>query len=961
MIPLIQSFVRAIMPLRLHLLTLAVVGFTIHTSQFADISEQLYDNGSWIITTTAFCIVLVTTAFRIAAFYNRITLGTFVMIALLGTVYWLFLLDYRPHLTPTIQGIPEGWTPEQVADWNNARSLPDRFPSHCRLVADLACMLFVAYLLKATAVTDYLHLRVLIALRDSAVTTLFGTALYSTMLHAYRPDIFLVSQTSLLVTSAASMVIIDLCWAPAHRINTCTCSPGWDQLTERKEWSLWLTPFMPLAKFASIRLSPYVSTVSLIALPLVTLVLLSRSSIATHINACLMVLLGLTLWLLVLTELQTWSHRLGVPLLTLLAAWLIILSAFGWNYHHNVRVLEGLPPTVATDVRELFHRWINTRSDISYDPMQPYPVFLVAAEGGGIRATYVTLALLSALQREYPSFAHHLFAISGVSGGAVGAAYFYAIQKAAHAGLGGHNTIRPYDLIADKNFLSGPVATLFGPEILQRLLPTQIFGLGGIPFFSRFEEDRAIALESGIETAFEGLTPVNALKDDFCSSYVPTQDAPLLLLNATDVDSGKRVVLTPARIFGDSNAFYPVQDDPYLHMRLSTAAVLSARFPIISPVGELRLSAGQRFRLVDGGYSDNTGTETIAALIRELSSVAEQLLRETPTRRVAFFVLSAKFSGPPPQDRTFTPASFEFVPVIEALLNSRARLSASSEILALTMQSLGPRIPYACVDVPVTSVLRYQPFGWNVSSKAATDIDFQIANTITFRAEALIHKAAWPPEVVDVHQAYLRSLDANLEILRTKRIDVDRPDFGMPLHVVPWLASMKTGEWPKLMAWCDLVVNSSGEALPYVPEGLFDALSALRNARQDVLEPHPFTRFGDDDLHMMRWIRMLNDPGGRSAPGPLRGLKEYAEYARSLKPLDDALFPEGGPVWRFDEYCKRSWEQAIRRYNDALKSLDVLNTPESLQAKQTIRSELEQLTDMYERRWKSKNPYKGEK
>jgi len=55
---------------------------------------------------------------------------------------------------------------------------------------------------------------------------------------------------------------------------------------------------------------------------------------------------------------------------------------------------------------------------------------------------------------------------------------------------------------------------------------------------------------------------------------------------------------------------------------LSTAALLSARFPVISPVARYDGEVGGTIRIVDGGYSDNsgaaTGADVLEAFVKEL-------------------------------------------------------------------------------------------------------------------------------------------------------------------------------------------------------------------------------------------------------------------------------------------------------------------------------------------------------
>jgi hypothetical protein len=81
---------------------------------------------------------------------------------------------------------------------------------------------------------------------------------------------------------------------------------------------------------------------------------------------------------------------------------------------------------------------------------------------------------------------------------------------------------------------------------------------------------------------------------------------------------GRRVVVAPVTISGDTDAVYLFRGTASVRIRFSTAAFLGARFPLISPAGEIAFSRKQNLALVDGGYVDNTGTETLAALIREI-------------------------------------------------------------------------------------------------------------------------------------------------------------------------------------------------------------------------------------------------------------------------------------------------------------------------------------------------------
>jgi len=132
----------------------------------------------------------------------------------------------------------------------------------------------------------------------------------------------------------------------------------------------------------------------------------------------------------ILTGAQIALRMREVPVLTILLLWAALLSWFDWNDNHHL-ALEG--PNTPCDPHncklpaadEAFADWVEAReADIKryQDGGKPYPVFIVAAHGGGIYASYHTATFLARLQDTCPAFARHVFAISGVSGGSVGAA-----------------------------------------------------------------------------------------------------------------------------------------------------------------------------------------------------------------------------------------------------------------------------------------------------------------------------------------------------------------------------------------------------------------------------------------------------------------------------------------------------------------------------------------------------------
>jgi hypothetical protein len=125
---------------------------------------------------------------------------------------------------------------------------------------------------------------------------------------------------------------------------------------------------------------------------------------------------------------------------------------------------------------------------------------------------------------------------------------------------------------------------------------------------------------------------------------------PLLFVNGTSVATGRRIIVSDVRIGcvmdGDPNhrfleysydyrqlrdpgirASVGCSDTPgdpegkEIDMRLSTVALMSARFPVISTHGVIRDTDGNIVdSVVDGGYFENDGLATAADIVRELKS-----------------------------------------------------------------------------------------------------------------------------------------------------------------------------------------------------------------------------------------------------------------------------------------------------------------------------------------------------
>lgn len=287
--------------------------------------------------------------------------------------------------------------------------------------------------------------------------------------------------------------------------------------------------------------------------------------------------------------------------------------------HEPLRVLPAAPDAPARLAPAAhFAEWVRTRPEIR-NSAEPYPVFFVAAQGGGVRAAFWTSTLLAGLEERYPGFSRHVYAISGVSGGSVGAAIFTGMYRDLPAR--GAKGCAPL-VASGLQGLRACTAHTFDWDLLGPALSG--FLLNDLPFGWR-RVRRAEDLEKSLEFAWFASMETRRFEQPFQDLWRgrPYQ-VPSLILNTTSADTGQRLVISNLRAKYQLTAEPDVETLLGQPVRLSTAAFLSARFPVISPVATLTSRDGKRFRLVDGGYFDNSGVASIVELLRAIAPVASR-------------------------------------------------------------------------------------------------------------------------------------------------------------------------------------------------------------------------------------------------------------------------------------------------------------------------------------------------
>jgi hypothetical protein len=292
-----------------------------------------------------------------------------------------------------------------------------------------------------------------------------------------------------------------------------------------------------------------------------------------------------------------------------------------WNDNHEVRTLAEPQPQGRPDVREALAAWLERQPKDA----KTLPMFLVDAEGGGIRAAYWTAMVLGHIQDENPCFADRLFSLSGVSGGSLGSSVFVALlAERSPAGDCRHAPttaiMETSRKILGEDFLAPVSAALLYPDLLQRFLPVPVHAF-----------DRAVALEQSWERAFAKHAGSDRFARPFDSLWADkTRWTPALFLNATWVETGKRLIASNLQLAPkdglevfvdaeDAQAFFAPRSLP-----LSTAAHMSARFTYVSPAGTLVKDGAVRGRVVDGGYFENSGATATFEVLEMLPFMAEK-------------------------------------------------------------------------------------------------------------------------------------------------------------------------------------------------------------------------------------------------------------------------------------------------------------------------------------------------
>jgi hypothetical protein len=218
------------------------------------------------------------------------------------------------------------------------------------------------------------------------------------------------------------------------------------------------------------------------------------------------------------------GRRWHIHLLLVLTIALVVVSSLFSQDSHPVR--RPFPPTSPpvgltlhsspkdAELWDKFETWKALRLDRNGERSGD-PIFIVSAEGGGIRAAYFTAMTLARIADECPAAANRILAVSAVSGGSIGAAIYASAIHENPIEISDHScnfsrSSKPgrigtaVEEIFETDHLSPLLGRSLFPDLLAEALPLYI------PQF-----DRQLGLEFSFENTFESVFKRATLSSPF--------------------------------------------------------------------------------------------------------------------------------------------------------------------------------------------------------------------------------------------------------------------------------------------------------------------------------------------------------------------------------------------------------------------------------------------------------------
>jgi len=397
-----------------------------------------------------------------------------------------------------------------------------------------------------------------------------------------------------------------------------------------------------------------------------------------------------------------------------------LLAASTFNNNTSIRTLPGHSPAQRMTVSENFTEWIRYKLETNAQD-SIFPITIVAAEGGGIRAAAWTALTLEKLQKIDSSFMDHIYAVSGVSGGGVGACFYLAHWYDQLNGQ--RDTV---DLLAavSADFLSDVTAGFIYHDNLQRIIP---FAINGLSRNRKLEDSWGVAYQRSMYSETMNGSFL-ALWNNSTRFRVPN-----LFINGLLAETGQKAItsnleLERSSVFRDD---VDVLEELCSDIPLKTAASLCARFPVITSGALLKKNGDTPLgHILDGGYKENSGLETAWQLCLQLSPLvrqAEEQYRISLPLRILF--IQNSIDGKTYDGEGSGPARVipDLTTIIPGFLNAWDRRTTTyKDITTVLFRNPSMRERFSFYELRLQNQDRSLPLGWYLSGTAIKQIKDQV-------------------------------------------------------------------------------------------------------------------------------------------------------------------------------------------------------------------------------------------
>ena len=357
--------------------------------------------------------------------------------------------------------------------------------------------------------------------------------------------------------------------------------------------------------------------------------------ISVALGAPAIVFIGLGFIIPVITIASQLGASLRIPVVGALLFWAVLMGAFFDNHRVGRRALiaETGGSTVRPTLESAFKQWAS-QQPVGSDGRKT--MVLIAVQGGAARAGYWAAVVLAKLHEAVAAakiigtngqpvdLGQRVFAIISVSGGSVGSVGYAAMLKSARNDKNFRNDLLGF---AGRDVLGPALTGMLYSDLLYRFLPLWVL------------PDRAETLERASEEAWDA-------PDDSTGSYPRTTGTigasflalgpkdgepwrPLLIIQGASESNGRRMLTSAVKFTCNEVDADDLLDGIRHDVAASTAILSGARLPWVSPAGTFlnRPCYGKEGdqeatdHVLDGGYFDSVGGETLREMTRAIRSL----------------------------------------------------------------------------------------------------------------------------------------------------------------------------------------------------------------------------------------------------------------------------------------------------------------------------------------------------